>query len=153
MNGVNQHTMKWHNAKIILFIIGALANFGTGGQHISGNIYNTSSLEFNPEMIYSTYGSALKSIDVIYGITLVILAIIQIYICISLKKMKRNSPAMFTRVYSIGIGVNLMYNISSALIIGVYTNIVSSIFATIMCSMFAWLDHTYYKKREYMFRN
>ena len=77
--------MKWHNAKVIIFIIGALANFGTGGQYISGNVYNSSSPEVTPEMIYSIYGNALKSIDVIYGIILVILAIIQIHICISLK--------------------------------------------------------------------
>lgn len=152
MNSLNQ-SMKWHNAKVILFIIGALANFGTGGQYISGNVYNSSSPEITSEMVYSIYGNVLKSIDVIYGIILVALAIIQIYICISLKKMKRNSPNMFTCVYSIGLGVNMLYTISSALITGVYTNVVSSIITIIMCGIFAWLDYTYYKKRMFMFTN
>lgn len=86
LNSLNQYTMKWHNAKVILFIIGALFNFGTGARYISGNMYNSSSQEVTSEIIYSIYGNALKSIDVIYGIVLVIFAVIQIYICVSLKK-------------------------------------------------------------------
>ena len=148
-----KYPMKWYKF-LIWFCLPAIAvgNVGQGIVYITGLTYRALSLgDVSAEQVYAVFGSWLKAIDVIFGITMFALAVLGVFTWVMLKKHKRAGPVLLLCLYGFGGLVPYMYGMACLDI----TGSISPMFLVGIAAgggMVA-LNHAYFSKRSELFKN
>ena len=155
-NPIVQHPMKWFKFLIYFALfLGAFINFVYGLNYITGGIYfSQTNGQVSAEMVYSTYGAGLKTLDVIQGILMVAIAAFGIYTRFRLAKFKANGPLCVYILYGAGAALTLLYNVALLVVTGLnQLTTVSSITSLVVSVGFILLNYAYFTKRKDLFIN
>lgn len=150
--GVNQPNMGWYKFMInFALFASAVLNFGQGILYVSGVIYRTQepSVPNITKLVYMTY-EGLQSLDIIFGILLIALAVFDIVVRFQLAKFKKQAPTLLTISYVALFLIQVIYMIGGNSITGIQ---VFNPAALAPCIVFCVINITYFNKRKYMFVN
>lgn len=150
-----QYKMKWFKFLInFSLFFGAFINLVNGFNYITGGIYFAQTDgRVTAEMVYSTFGSGLKVLDVIQGVLLIVMAGFAIYTRFRLAKFKVNAPLCVYILYGAGAGLTLLYNVALLVVTGVNQFTVGSIGSLAVSVGFLLLNYAYFTKRKALFVN
>lgn len=151
-----KYNMKWYKFLIyFLLFASALANLASGISNITGGIYASQSAgEVTADMVYSTFGSALKAADVILGIATIAIAVFTIYTRFRLAKYKANAPMCICIFYVANAALSLIYKVAATIITGENMVLnVSGIVSIIVTVVVVFLNHVYFSIRRELFIN
>ncbi len=144
--------MKWFKFLIYfaLFASAALSLF-QGIGYVTGEIYNWFD-KGSSDLVYGILGDGLKTLDVIFGIILIGIAVLAIYTRFRLANFKKNGPFLVCLLYLVNAGVSLLYNIALAATVDGLKLETSSLITSVFVSFaMAYVNYSYFKKREAMF--
>ena len=156
MNNNGYHTqpdppMKWHKFLIYFSLwAGALINFFNGLQLLNGSIY-----QGNADQVYSVF-SGLKTVDMIFGIIYIAIAIFMIYVRFQLAGFKRGAPGKLISLYVIQLVALFAYTLVASVTIHIpWAEIFSSsiIPSLIVSIVMIFVNRYYYSKRAHLFVN
>ncbi len=144
--------MKWYKFTIYFSLFaGALLNFVSGVQYITGIVYMLeSNTEVTAEQIYAYYGTALQVVDIVYGILLVGIAVFAIVVRQKLAKFKPDSIKFLCVLYACTAVISLAY----AIIASVITSqpVIATSFVTFACNLVVMFANIkYFKNRSHLF--
>ena len=145
--------MKWFK-----FLINFSLFFGAFVNGITAYQY------FNKTMTYNLFGEYFRSIDIIYGISILTIAVLMLIARFRLSGFKKNGPAFFCGLCILSIIVSAAYIIAAINIIGfypyitdanrayyVYTLTLSSVITFATYIVFVVLNIRYFSKRKHLF--
>lgn len=141
--------MKWFKFLIYFGLFaGALLNLVNGSIQLTGEQYGG-----YKEFVYSRF-AALQAVDIIFGILLILLAILGVYTRFQLSSYRRNGPTCLNVLYIANIILSLAYLIAASVLTQI--NIVelggSSMIISLVISIFMVVVNTiYFKKRSQLF--
>ncbi len=150
-----QHPMKWYKFLIYFSLFaGAVLNFIAAMLYITGAVYPaTSGGQATAQLVYETFGSSLKTVDVLYGIVLLCLAAFGIVTRFKLSSFKKEAPVCLYVVYIADVVFMLIYSIAVTAttdVLSISASDISSITATVIMVI---LNYIYFKKRQDLFVN
>ncbi|MCR5005748.1 MAG: hypothetical protein K6A77_07560, partial [Clostridiales bacterium] len=149
--------MKWHKF-LVYFALWANAVYYVvmGFISLTGTQYGSKA---DTQMVYSVFRD-LKSADTIYGILLIISAVIAVLTAINLLKMKAKGPALLTVLYVFAAAAGVLYvflviasinKVTSGVDTSEITrNAISSVVGAVVGVV---INKTYYGKRKHLFTN
>ena len=143
--------MKWFKFLIYFGLFaGALLNLVNGSIQLTGEQYGG-----YKEFVYSRF-AALQAVDIIFGILLILLAILGVYTRFQLSSYRRNGPTCLNVLYIANIILSLAYLIAASVLTQI--NIVelggSSMIISLVISIFMVVVNTiYFKERSQLFVN
>lgn len=143
--------MIWHKVYVVLLIIGAIANLGTGVQAITGSEYEKYQAGFK-EVVYSMY-TGLKTADTWFAISCFCIAGYQIFVAYRLAKLKLAALQCLITLHFYIIAVRILYSLVLSNATG-QNWFEQSVFKQIwVYLLFGVLLTVYYFKRKDMFVN
>lgn len=145
--------MKWFKFLInFSLFLGALLNIRTAYQY------------FNKTMTYNLFGEYFRSLDIIYGISILTIAVLMIIARFRLARFKKDGPKIFCGLCILSIIVSAVYIIAAIHTIGFYPYItdaqrayyihslkLSSIISFTAYIVFVVLNIRYFSKRKHLF--
>ena len=149
--------MKWHKflvyfalwANAVLYVV-------TGFSSLTGSQYGSKA---DAQMVYSVFRD-MKSVDTIYGILLIIAAVIAVLTAINLLKMKAKGPALLTVLYVFAAAAAVLYVILVIASINKVTSSVdtsdltrSAVSSAVGAVVAVLINKVYYGKRKHLFTN
>ena len=138
--------LGWHKFMIYFSLFaGAILNLSQGVQLIAGVQYGDLA-----EQVYNYY-RGLKSVDVLYGCSLIVVAAFFVYTRFRLAAFKRGAPKLLTILYSCTILLTLLYLALVDSITGISmmdTSVISSIVGSVTMAV---INVLYYKRRANLF--
>lgn len=150
------YPMKWYKFLIYFSLFaGALLNFSTGVQYLSGQIYLTQGLsESDIQYFYIRY-PAHKTLDLIYGLVGCGFAAFAFFTRSQLAKYHRIGPMCVYIYAGVAAFCSSMYTILSCIL--AYADVMQflpQILAQIIVSaIYIWLNYVYFRKRSALFTN
>lgn len=153
--GTTQYSMKWFKCLIwFMLFFSALYDFIYGINYITGGIYMVQTNgEATAELVYMFYGSALKTLDVIYGFSLLAMAVLCIVTRFKLAKYKADGPQFVYIVYAASAVTALIYSVGVAIIANNSTMIASTITGVVVQAAILFANYKYFTKRKELFVN
>lgn len=151
---VMQYKMKWYKFLInFALFASAVLNFVNGFNYITGGIYFAQSDgRVSAEMVYDMYGSGMKVLDVLLGISMIALAGFCIYTRSRLAKYKVNGPMCVYILYGVGTVLTPLYNLALWAVTGLnQLTSVNSVTTLGMSVGFLLLNYAYFAKRKELF--
>ncbi len=148
--------MKWYKFLIyFLLFAGAVVNIAFGFNYITGDIYTVQSdTKVTGEMVYAVFGSGLKTVDVLYGVFGILIAVFGFYTRSRLAKYKANGPTCLYVLYIISAVAGLLYLIAVKSIVGTDLDIPSTTIVSAVTSfVMVLLNVIYFNKRKSLFTN
>lgn len=147
--------MKWFKFLIYFSLFaGALLNLVNGVNLITGNIYLTQSNgQVTADMVYGVYGSSLKTLDLVYGVIMVLIAVFSIYTRVRLAKFKANGPMCLYILYGAPVAFSILYNVAVSGIIGQSAFNAQIIGSAVTSIGMLLLNYAYFTKRKVLFVN
>ena len=143
--------MRYYEFLKVALIIGAILNFVSAIRYFTGDIYMQ--MNMKADEIYIIYPN-LKTVDIIYGVIVVIFAFLQIYVRKELNDRTQNAPYLIVALHIILPSLGAIYNILVALAIGATTNIFSVIMPNVLISViYGRITYKYFWRRKFMFIN
>ena len=142
--------MKWYKALLVLMWIGAVLNVLYSVTYFTGSSY-----EGNASLVYATYPT-LKTLDMLAGVSTLLLSALQIVTWYRLKEYKKNGPMLLTVIYAWNIVFGMVYSVTGYyVIVGSLDGIASSLnYAAIFAPLvFLICNHVYFKRRAELFVN
>ncbi len=132
-------------------------NFAYGVMYLTGKIYEMDSINnVTAEEVYDFWGSELQTLDMVYGVLLIAVAVFGFYTRFRLSGYKQNAGKCVSILYAANLVATLFYAIAFVVIFeadfdAVFTsNVVTSLMISLaMISA----NSTYFKKRESLFTN
>jgi hypothetical protein len=145
--------MKWYKYLLVLFILSGVSNIIVGISTMVGGHYIEGGAAY-AELVYDMY-PALKPIDVIYGLYAIAMGIYVFVVRSALKGFKKSAPKMITILYTISLISYLVYNITTASIVGVdAVSLITDIIMQIVVNLIMiFANKAYFKTREELFIN
>lgn len=143
--------MKWF--KFIIYVqlfLSALANLGTGISVLTGSQYGE-----GKELVYYVF-SSLKTVDVLYGVVLIVLAVGAIYVRMQLAGYRANGPKLYLVLMSATALASFIYIIAASSAIGELSrslNLTTYITNLIISALLIVINAMYFKKRAHLFVN
>ena len=143
------YPMKWHKFLIYFALwAGAILNVLSALTYLTGTVYSAQGVE--AEQVYRVFGG-LKGLDVLYGVLLIGLGVIQIFTRFQLAGFKRNGPSLLLVTYAAGLIVSLLYGVIGAGILGTsITETINPVSIGVTIGMIA-ANKGYYDKRKELF--
>ena len=148
----NGFPMKWHKFLVYFALwLGAIGNLVTGIQVLTGAQYDGYA-EGVWELI-----PGLHVADIIYGIVILVLVVLQIDAAVKLLGLKRGAPKFLIAMYVVNLVSSVLYTIASIIILRDYGASVgdiltASLISSLVVSVLMILANAvYYKKRESLF--
>ena len=147
--------MKWHKFLIYFGLwLGAIGGIGNGIMMLTGAHYTQQG--GSPEMVYSRF-PGLKTVDVLFAIIYIGVAIWAIYTRFQLAGYKAGAPGKLLALYIMSFAMGIIYAIVGASVIHVSVSTVlsgSSIIGSIVGTIVAVvINNIYYGKRAHLFVN
>lgn len=149
-NNLRELPMNWYKFLIwIALWINAAANIMFGVQYIGGSAQTEEILAAFP---------ILKTVDIVYGVLTVGLAVLALYTRFALAGYKRNAPKLIVGVYAYGLVTSLIYNIAVLMItssaydqVTLIITLMSVIVSTALSAAMVGCNYVYFKKRKHLF--
>lgn len=155
---VPEQPMKWHKFLIYFSLFaGAIINLINGVLYLTGYLYNTS-MDAGADMVYATF-PGLRSIDVVWGIICVGLAVFGIYTRFSLAKFRARGPELLFALYITVPLASLLYIIAYYVCVNAVVEfndislIVQTMRQVVINIAMAFVNRVYYRNRAYLFVN
>lgn len=148
----NLYPMKWFKFLIYFALFfGAAINLIYGTNYIDGMIYDVQTGgEVTAEMVYGVFVETFRALDVIYGITLIALAVLAVIVRFGLAKYKKYAPNLLIILNVLSTVAGLIYNITATAITG--NNLISSAIGSLISGMVMIIaNYIYFKKRKGLF--
>ena len=155
---VYQYPMKWFKFLIYFALFaGAVINFLGGIMALTGAQYNSSGHDVSA-LVYAFFPD-LKTIDLIYGVVCIALAVLAVYTRFSLARFKNNAPNLLYAVYASAGITNLVYAIAVSSIVSKggeeFANAVDvvsdGVIPLIVSIVMIVLNKVYFDKRKSLF--
>ena len=142
--------MKWFKFLIYFgLFVGAIANAAFGVLYLTGFIYDISSGEEGVHELVYAFFSNLKTVDVVFGVLFIALAVFGIYTRFRLAGYKKNGPACLIATYAASAIISFAYMLIVCIILGDFSD---SDFGSIVTSIaMIVLNYIYFKKRKSLF--
>ncbi len=145
--------MKWFKFVINFSLwAGAILNFLNGIMTMTGMQYEAA--EIGPaEEVYELF-DGLKTVDVLYGALMIVLAVYMIITRFRLAGYYKNGPAMFISTYAIALVINIVYMFSAMSVLDAGINDISTSdlwVNMVMQLVMIVLNIIYFKKRKHLF--
>ncbi len=158
-----QQGMGWYKFVInFMLFFSALMNFSLGICYITGSIYDIVAKDSYgssfwgydsiSEMVYSIFPE-LQTIDIIYGVLAIGIAVFAILTRIRLKNFCKNGPAYLYTLYGAVTAVTLLYIIIVSSIIGTSAADSSTITSMVIGVAMLIVNVIYFGNRKHMFVN
>lgn len=145
--------MKWFKF-IIYFQLFAFCvlNALNGINVVTGSYWGV-----NPELLYKYY-SGLQTVDIIYGLGLLVMAVFAIIIRGQLAQYKTNGPKMYIGLMAASIILAVVYLIMLSAVVGNNIDLSDEAFSSVYSSIATSVvllgcNVTYFKKRQHLFVN
>ena len=142
------YSMKWHHFLMVTMIIGSVLTVISAFPLVTGTSY--------PDSVYNAYPK-LKSIDMIYGLASIAVAVFQIMVRNRLNSYRSDGPRMLMMLYGVTLVVNVVYMLSLSNMMAQYgiqtsagTQIIGQIIAIVIVAL---INRSYYNKRKSLFVN
>lgn len=143
--------MKWYKFLIYFLLwFSAVLNFVTGILTATGLIYNMET-GVTAEQIYNFFGIALRIHDIIFGLLLIVIAVIAVTARQHLKAFKKTGPKLLYTIYIIDLALSIIQPLFSGVVVGTTITIDWTSLAGSVAILAA--NITYFKKREHLFCN
>lgn len=150
--------MKWHKFLVYFSLIfGAALNALVAIFLLTGLVYGENATE-----VYGVFPS-LKTVDIVYGILLLMLAGFEVFSWWNLKGYKKNGYIYVLWVYPLNAVMSLLYGIlsrrviisvgGSEIISGIESVFADSVRDIIIAIIITWCMKLYYDKRKHLFKN
>ncbi len=143
--------MKWHKFLIYFSLwAGALFTFLSGVSYLTGRQYDG-----NADQVYSVF-SGLKTVDMIFGIIYIAIAIFMIYVRFQLAGFKRGAPGKLISLYVIQLVAIFAYTLVVSVTIHIPWSEIfnfSIIPSLIVSIVMIFVNRYYYSKRAHLFVN
>lgn len=160
-------SMAWYKINIyFLLIAGAILNTVNGILYITGKIFDIMLLGvegFSSEDIFAFYGDGYRTLCTVWGISMVAVAVLQLYTRSQLAAFKKNSYLLLCGVYAFAWLSNTVLTLIDANYVSLAKEIpyisalsteISSLATSFAVSVFFIIvNYQYFKKREHMFCN
>ena len=145
-----KYPMKWFKFLIYFgLFVGAIANAAFGVLYLTGFIYDISSGEEGVHELVYAFFSNLKTVDVVFGVLFIALAVFGIYTRFRLAGYKKNGPACLIATYAASAIISFAYMLIVCIILGDFSD---SDFGSIVTSIaMIVLNYIYFKKRKSLF--
>ena len=146
----NGYELRWHKFQVNFALwAGAILNFITGCRFISGDVYEEQSSQ-----VYE-YFEGLRSIDSIWGVIMLAIAIYMIYVRFQLAGLRTNAPRKLSIMYLLFIAGNLIYifAVSNITRLPLVTILQENPGGIIGFVVMLFINMHYYKKRAALFIN
>ena len=143
--------MKWFKFIIWFQLFAtALLNVISGISALTGSQYGSSA---DAELVYMFFPS-LKTVDMIYGICLIVLAAGAIFVRMQLAGFRTNAPKLYLGLLAAAVAANLIYLVAAASILSDlgldFTSNISQLATSVVMIV---VNSIYFKKREHLFVN
>ena len=143
---------KWFKFLIyFLMWINALSLFVTGFRMVTGTLYE----ENIRDAVYATF-SGLKTVDVLFGLVFIVLAVAIIYDRFRLAGFYQNGPKLYLLFYGINLAASVIYYLAVLGILGEdakYVDNQSVIISIVTSLVMLIINKIYFDKRKELFRN
>ncbi|MBE6626824.1 MAG: zinc ribbon domain-containing protein [Ruminococcaceae bacterium] len=148
--------MKWFKFVIYFSLwAGAILNIGYAIMAFTGAHYETE-YEGAAELVYAMF-EELKTIDLLYGLAMIALAVYMIVARFRLAGYYKNGPAMFISTYAIALLISVVYYVAVLTVVPEVAdadNVVSNLVGNAIGNgLMILLNSIYFKKRKHMFIN
>ena len=137
--------MKWYKAiTAVLFYLSALGLLWSG----LDTIFDFSDTGFSGYM-YGSY-PALQALDIVYGLVLIIMAFVVLYVRMHLAQFSTDGPHLYLLMLLVNGGASVIYTLLISLIVGYFSfsTIISPLIGVL--AMFT-LNRIYFDKRQHLF--
>ncbi len=149
-NNLRELPMNWYKFLIwIALWLNAAANIMMGVLYIRGG-------EQTEEMLAAF--PILKTVDLVYGVLTLGLAVFALYTRFALAGYKRNAPKLIVGMYTYGLATSLVYNIAILMITGsaydqvtLIITVMSVIVSAALSAAMVGCNYVYFKKRKGLF--
>lgn len=153
IENVNNHSMKWHKFLTYFSLwAGAVLNVIAAFTRFTGSMYGSSG---EADMVYS-YFKGLKTIDVLFGVVMIAIAIFSIVTRFALAGYKAAGPKMLMGLYIIDAAVSIVYLVVASMVTGIALGelIDSSTISSLVTGIaMVFVNKAYYGKRAELFIN
>ena len=132
-------------------IAGAVLNFLCSFVYLSGSIYSSETNgEVTAEQVYAYYGEALHFVDVMYGLLIIVLAILAVVLRHKLANFDPDAMIYVYIYYFLSIGAPVVHLILTAVI--TEQSIIDDLNIGLLVSLVVAFVHIrYFKQRAYLF--
>ena len=140
--------MKWYKALTVwLLYLSALGDLITAFQYFTGNVYGGSGIA---KLTYAIF-PALHIVDIVYGLFVLALVAVILYVRMRLAMFKKDAPALFLYMLLISLGGSLVYSLLTLIITGTAGIIGTLLITLIVCGVMYYLNKVYFDKRQHLF--
>ncbi len=130
----------------------ALTNFGQGLGYLTGVIYETESGgKVSAEMIYEAWGIGLKIADVLFGLSLISMAVFAIIVRNKLAKFKMDAPRYLNIYYIIVSSLQVAYGLAILGITDTNASATMGITSCVYAAVLIYINTKYFEKRQNLF--
>ncbi|MBP3633197.1 MAG: hypothetical protein J6J43_01330 [Oscillospiraceae bacterium] len=150
------HPMKWYKFLIYFALFaGALISLSNALQYLTGSIYLSEGLtEADVDALYDLHGG-FKVLDMIYGLTCIGSAVLDLITRSRLRHFHRTAPAFVLAVPVYNVFCSSMYTILSCGIarLDVFEFLPQVIGSILGVAIYIWPSYIYFNKRRNLFVN
>ena len=141
--------MGWFKFLIYFAIFaGAVLNVIAAITSLTGAQYTYAGQNMS-EIVYATF-PGLQTVDLIYGIFFIALAVLLVLCRFRLAGFYKNGPMLLVLIYVVDFVSSIIYIIACSAIVGDF-DISSTISSLVMSVVMAVVNYVYFKKREHLF--
>ncbi len=146
--------MKWYKFLIYFALFaGAVLNLISGVSYLNGTFHDSElGYEGATKHVYLLY-PGLKTADILYGIAIIIIAVLAVVTRFALAKYKKNGPTLLLVYYAVGVVAGAIYTVAAKCIISENVDFTSAIISLGISVGMVILNKIYFDKRKHLFVN
>ncbi|WP_405376252.1 zinc ribbon domain-containing protein [Pseudobutyrivibrio sp.] len=143
--------LKWaHFLSYFALWLGALLNVIVAFTVFTGSLYSAQGIE--AEYVYAVL-PGLKPIDMIYGVALLVLAVLGVITAVSIIKYKKNAGTLVCAMYLVSAIVAFIYLVGASSVLGQFAGNSSSVASIIVGIVMFFVNKIYFGNRKDIFVN
>jgi tryptophan-rich sensory protein len=143
--------LKWaHFLSYFALWLGALLNVIVAFTVFTGSIYSAQGIE--AEYVYAVF-PGLKPVDMIYGVALLVLAVLGVITAVSIIKYKKNAGTLVCAMYLVSAIVAFIYLVGASSVLGQFAGNSSSVVSIIVGIVMFFVNKIYFGNRKDIFVN
>ncbi|PHU33767.1 zinc ribbon domain-containing protein [Pseudobutyrivibrio ruminis] len=143
--------LKWaHFLSYFALWLGALLNVIVAFTVFTGSIYSAQGIE--AEYVYAVF-PGLKPVDMIYGVALLVLAVLGVITAVSIIKYKKNAGTLVCAMYLVSAIVAFIYLVGASSVLGQFAGNSSSVASIIVGIVMFFVNKIYFGNRKDIFVN
>jgi len=143
--------LKWaHFLSYFALWLGALLNVIVAFTVFTGSIYSAQGIE--AEYVYAVF-PGLKPVDMIYGVALLVLAVLGVITAVSIIKYKKNAGTLVCAMYLVSAIVAFIYLVGASSVLGQFAGNSNSVVSIIVGIVMFFVNKIYFGNRKDIFVN